>query len=405
VGILQRVFNRSNTIYGYEGVQNTFFRDYPSQTSGIYVTVEGGLAMAAVWRAINLIAGTSASLPSGVFQNVGKTREMVADGPAAGLMANPHPDLTAFEFWELIYTHIGMWGNAFCLKIKGESGFTEQLWPIHPSRVQAGRAPSDLSKQYMVDGPGGVPLTDAEILHIPGFGYDGILGLSPIRMAAQGIGLALSAEQTGAKLFNSGFLSSGILTTDQRLTPEQAAANKERWQAKNGGVGNAHTVTILDSGAKFQQLSIPPEDAQFLESRKFQIDEIARWYGIPPHLLAEVDSSTSWGTGIEQQTLGFVKFTLTPTWLTRIEQRMTQMVRLVDPDYYVKYSLDGLLRGDTASRYAAYQTGLNNGWLNIDEVRALEDLHPLPGGLGENYIRPLNYTVIGAPEPAAAPAA
>ena len=396
MSILQNVFNRQ-----YGGATRTtaftsdvldFIDGLRGTDAGISVTPNSSLGMPAVWRAVNLIAGSCGSLPFHVYQRTADVREQVDDGPAADLLDSPHPDMSPFEFWELVYAHMLLWGDAYLLKVPGESGFTEQLWPIHPARVERGRAPSDLSKVYRIDGRNDDPLTDVEILHIPGFGYDGIGGVSPIKLARQGIALAQAAEAYGAKLFGSGSLASGILKTDRRLNDDQAESLKKRWQAANSGVDHAHEIAVMDSGASFQQLSIPPEDAQFIESRKFQIQEIARMFGVPPHMLGEVDSSTSWGSGIEQQGIGFIVYTLRP-WITRVEQRMTRLVREVDPTFRARYSLEGLLRGDTASRYASYATGRQWGWLSVNDVRALEELPPVAGG-GE-YISALNMAPIG----------
>jgi HK97 family phage portal protein len=209
----------------------------------------------------------------------------------------------------------------------------------------------------------------------------------------------VAAEAYGAKLFGSGSLATGILQTEQRLEPKQADALKSRWKAKAAGIANAHDVVVLDAGAKFQQLSIPPGDAQFIESRKFQIDEVARMFGIPPHMLMQVDRSTSWGTGIEQQLIGFVQFSLQPTYLTRVEQRITKILK--PQPVYAKYSLEGLLRGDSAARSAFYTAMWNIGVLSTNDIRRLEDQAPV-GPEGDVRYRPLNMGELGRPDPAPA---
>ncbi|MEU4590051.1 phage portal protein [Micromonospora aurantiaca (nom. illeg.)] len=365
--------------------------------AGVRVTEQGSLGMPAVWRAVNLIAGTAASLPFHVYRSADDVRVPVAAGePAAKLLADPHPDMTPFELWEQVYCHIALWGNAYLRVLRNRLGQIVELWPIHPSRVRAGRESEAGTKVYLVDGDLDAEYTDEQILHIPGFGYDGVCGVSPIRAARQGISLALAAEQYGAQLFGNGSLAAGILQTEQRLSPEQADALKSRWKAKVGGLAKAHDIAVLDSGIKFQQLSIPPEDAQFIESRKFQIDEVARMFGIPPHMLMQTEKSTSWGTGIEEQTLGFVKFNLRPSWLTRVEQRIT---KLITPQaLYARYSLEGLLRGDSGARSAFYNAMWNLGVLSTNDIRRLEDLAPVEGG--DVRYRPLNMGVLGA-EPGA----
>lgn len=368
-------------------------------TSGVTVTEKSALGMPAVWRAVNLIAGTAASLPLHAYRESDDVRLPVSGGSQAGrLLDEPHPDLTKFELWELVYSHLLLWGNAYLLVLKNQGRQITELWPIHPSRVKVGRDGEGV-KWYEVDGETGRAYSDQQILHIPGFGYDGVCGVSPIRLAAQGIGLALAAEQFGAKLFGSGSLMSGILQTEQRLNAEQADNIKTRWKAKMAGLAGAHDVAVLDSGIKFQQLSIPPGDAQFIESRRFQIAEIARIFGIPPHMLADTEKSTSWGTGIEQQSIGFVVYTLRP-WLTRVEQRMS---RLLQPQsVYARYSVEGLLRGDSAQRAAFYQQMWNIGVFSTNDIRKLEDFAPVDGG--DVRYRPLNMGELGEPNPEPEPA-
>ena len=364
----------------------------PATNAGVAVSEKSALTMPAVWRAVNLIAGSCASLPLRAYKaNDDTTRTPLSSGQASDLLLSPHPDLTPFELWEQVYGHLLLWGNAYLRILRNPLGQVAELWPLHPSRIVPGRA-SDGSKVYQIDQDQSPPLTDREILHIPGFGYDGIAGVPPIRLARQGIGLALAAEEYGSRLFGSGSLASGILQTKERLTQEQADALKQRWKDKNSSLKSAHDTVVLDSGATFQQLTIPPGDAQFIESRKFQVIEIARIYGIPPHLLMDVERSTSWGTGIEQQGLGFIAFTLRP-WLTRVEQRVS---RLLQPSrVYARYQVEGLLRGDTAARYASYAVGRQWGWLSVNDIRQFEEMVPVEGG--DRYIEPLNMESISGP--------
>lgn len=367
-------------------------------SSGVHVTETSALGMPAVYQAVNLIAGTSASLPLHAYTaDDDDVRTRVArNRPAARLLSNPHPDLPPFEFWEIVYSHIALWGNAYLRKLRNQNGQVTELWPIHPSRVRAGRESENGTKVYQVDG-GDEAYTDAKILHIPGFGYDGICGVSPIRFARQGLGLALAAEQYGASLFGSGSLASGILQTEQRLQQADADALKKRWRDKATGLNNAHDVVVLDKGAKFQQLSIPPEDAQFIESRRFQIAEVARMYGIPPHMLMETDRSTSWGTGIEQQNIGFVAYTLR-RWLIRVEQRITKHLFDQAGGEFASYNVEGLLRGDSKQRSEFYTAMNRMGVYSVNEIRKLENLAPVDGG--DVRYRELNLGELGAPEPA-----
>lgn len=380
----------SSAILDFLGVSPT--------SSGVAVTEEKSLGMPAVWRAVNLIAGTAAALPLHAYRKTDDVRVPVSKASMASrLLDDPHPDLTPFELWETVYGHLLLWGNAYLRILRNQLGEIAELWPIHPGRVKAGRESDTGRKVYQVDGEQR-PWYDEHILHIAGFGYDGVCGVSPIRAARQGLGLAMAAEEYGARLFGSGSLATGILQTEQRLEQGQADALKRRWKDRAAGLSNAHDVVVLDAGAKFQQLSIPPGDAQFIESRRFQIAEIARMFGIPPHMLMETDKSTSWGAGIEQQVLGFVKFSLHPSYLTRVEQRVTKILR--PQAVYAKYSLEGLLRGDSSARAAFYTSMWNVGVLSTNDIRQLEELTPVAGG--DVRYRPLNMGELGQPDPATA---
>ncbi len=368
-------------------------------SSGKNVTEQGVLGLPAVWRAVNVIAGSCASLPLHAYKPKGDTRVRAS----APLLDEPHPDLTPFEFWETTYAHIALWGNAYLRVLRNELGQVSELWPIHPGRVRVGRTSETGEKVYAIDGGKEVlrdfnpkkPVQAATMLHIPGFGYDGVCGVSPIRAARQGLGLAMAAEEYGAKLFGSGSLATGVLQSEQRLSQEQADAIQARWKAKRTGLTSAHEVIVLDSGAKFHQLSIPPADAQFLESRRFQIAEIARMFGVPSHMLMDTERSTSWGTGIEQQSIGFVVYTLRP-WLTRVEQRVSRLVR--PHAAYARYAVEGLLRGDSAQRAAFYKAMWEIGVYNTNEIRALEERAPVDEG--NTRYRPLNMGELGSTDSA-----
>jgi HK97 family phage portal protein len=406
VGLLDRVFARTspnvleNAQYPLTSADLLSALHIPMTTSSsVVVNERTALGMPAIWRAVNLIAGTAASLPLHAYKETvpaddeESVRIPQESGQAAALLAKPHPDLTAYEFWELIYAHMLLWGNAYAQILRDQNGVIRELWPVHPSQVRVGRA-KDLTKVYQLGQDMERGYTDREILHFPAFGYDGVVGLSPIACARQGIGLALAAEEFGARLFGSGTMAGGILTTDQRLNQAQADALKVRWQSKIGGLQNSHEVAVLDAGAKFQQLTIPPQDAQFIQSRGFQIEEVARIYGVPPHMLMSVDKTTSWGAGIEQQTIAFVTYTLRP-WLTRVEQRVSAVLQ--PGTVYARYNLAGLVRGDLTTRYQSYALGRQWGWLSVDDIRRLEEMPPLPGGDGQQYITPLNMEKVGGP--------
>lgn len=372
----------------------------PMTASGKQVSPRTALTMSAVWRCTALIASVSASLPLPVF------REGTKDRVSVPLLAEPHPELTRLELWRLTFVHRCLWGDAFAQKVRNRAGVVKELWPVTPDRVEVDRVrPDDANpsgKIFGVTDDWGAfhVLTPREILHLPGMGYDGLRGLSPIGAARQAIGLGLSAEEYGARLFGSGNLMSGILHTDQRLENEDADRLKQRWKAKMSGLDKAHDIAVLDSGASFQQVSLPAKDSQFLESREFEVEEIARFFGVPHFLLGLTSKSTSWGTGLEQRAIGWVKFDLQPSWLSPTEQRITK--ELLAAGTEARYKVDGLLRGDSQARAEMYRVMREVGAFNGDDIRDLEDMPPLPDGQGQEFWRPANLVPIGQQDPAAA---
>jgi HK97 family phage portal protein len=351
--------------------------------SGVNVGETNAMRFTAVYRAVQVIAGTIAGLPLNVFEDtpdtIDRTRVPVQ------VLQQPYPDLTSYEFWELILTHLLLWGNAFCLKVYNELGDqVVRLMPLLPFDVQPMRQLLPNGTAYgpkvyaMSTRVGGGYLTDEEILHFPGLGYDGIKGLSPIAMCRQSIGLGIAAEEAAARLYGSGSLLGGVLQTEQRLEQPQADAIKLRWRERVAGLARAHEIAVLDAGLKFVPVSIPPEQAQFLQSRQFQLGEVARIYGVPPHLLMDLDKTSSWGQGVAEQSLGFIRYTLS-FWLKRLEGRLNFGV--LPANQHAEFDFQGLLRGDTAARYAAYNAALAGGWMNANEVRAAEGLAKGPAEL------------------------
>lgn len=348
--------------------------------AGISITETSVLGLSAVWRATNLNATVSSSLPLKTYRKGTRKRVVVR------LLENPHPDMTAKELWETAYVNLQLNGNAYLRKVRNQSGAIVWLYPIAPSCVKVGRvggwteAGMMSPKVYEVDWGHGKkePLTDYEILHIPGLGYDGTVGASPVNIARNSHALGLAQQQFAGHLWSNGSLMSGILQSDQRLEQDQAEQIKARWREAVGGLSNSHDVVVLGSGASFQPVQMPNDDAQFLESRRFQIDEVARWFGIPPHMLFELSGSTSWGTGIEQQTISWVKFTLQPNWLSRVEQRITR--EITPAGVYAEYDLNGLMRGDSAARAAFYAATVGRPIFTVDEARGWENEEPIEGG-------------------------
>lgn len=379
--------------------------------AGIRVTEKTAWTMTAIYRAVSLISSTCAGVPLNTVKE--------SDGltpVAVPVLNQPCIGLTRFEFWEMVYAWLLTWGNFYAFrKMDPTTGRVTALNPIPPSQVKVGQSDKAISdtnpfgKVFAVSGINGnsgeVGFGVEEIFHIPALGYDGITGVSPIRLMATGIGTAIAAEKYSARQFAQGQLMGGILQSDQRITNEQADALVERWRAKVGGLARAHDIVALGNGAKFQPITMPNTDAQMIETRRFEVEEVARQFGLPPWLLSAVDKTTAWGAGVEQMKIAMVDFTL-DGWLKRVSGRVSLDVCPID--VVANHDVRLLTRGDTAVRMG-YYTGMRNiGAMNADEIRALEGMGPLPDGQGQTYLNPLNMAPAapapGTPTPPAAPA-
>ena len=286
-------------------------------------------------------------------------------------------------------THLLLYGNCYSQIIRNGKGQIVALYPLMPNRMTVDRDQNgQLYYEYQTSqdeaktmkGPV-VRLSPRDVLHIPGLGFDGLVGYSPIAMAKNSIGMAIACEEYGAKFFANGATPGGILEHPGVVKdPERV---RESWQRAFGGSGNSNKVAVLEEGMKYTPISISPEEAQFLETRKFQIDEIARIFRIPPHMIGDLEKSSF--SNIEQQSLEFVKYTLDP-WVCRWEQSMERS--LLSPeekkDYFFKFNVDGLLRGDYQSRMQGYAVGRQNGWMSANDIRILENMDLIPDEEGGN---------------------
>ncbi|MEA4921727.1 MAG: phage portal protein [Eubacteriaceae bacterium] len=364
---------------------NTFSFFLGNSTSGKRVTERSAMQMTAVYSCVRILSESIASLPIHVYsyrEDGGK--EKATNQPLYFLLHDePNPEMTSFIFRETLMTHLLLWGNAYAQIIRNGKGEIIALYPLMPNRMSVDRDDKgQLYYEYTLtndDAPtmkgSTVRLSPSDVLHIPGLGFDGLVGYSPIAMAKNAIGLAIATEEYGSKFFANGAAPSGVL--EHPGTLKDPAKIRESWQQTFGGSSNAHKVAVLEEGMKYTPISISPEQAQFLETRKFQIDEIARIFRVPPHMVGDLERSTF--SNIEQQSLEFVKYTLDP-WVSRWEQAITRS--LFTPDekkkYFVKFNLDGLLRGDYQSRMNGYAVGRQNGWMSANDIRELENLDRIP---------------------------
>jgi HK97 family phage portal protein len=369
--------NPANPLTG--SVLSSWFGSAGKTHAGVHVTEKRAMGLTPIYRAVSLLAGTQAGLPLHTYT---PTTDGGRERTLHKLLLDPHPELTAFELWEFACVSKHLWGNAYLQKLRNGLGQVAELWPIEPWRVRVGRVkPSSLNPSGKVfevtDDDGRTHAwTPREVLHIPGMGYDGITGCSPIRVAKQALGIGLAAEEYGARFFGNGSLMAGVLQTEQQLKPEQADALHKRWLAKVAGLGKAHDIVVLGNGTKFVPIGVPPKDAAFLESRSFTVGDAARLFGLPPHLLGETQKSTSYGAGIESQGTQLVVFTLQAD-LSRFQQRVTK--ELCTTPEFAEYSTQGLMRGDSKTRAAFYQSGITSGWLLRSEARRFENLPAVDG--------------------------
>ena len=304
---------------------------------------------------------------------------------------------TSFELRELLMTHLCLRGNAYSMIEYDAAGKITALWPLNPDTVSILREAGTNTIWYDIELPDAFNrehriLPYDRVWHLHGLGTDGIVGLSPISLARQAIGLAIATEEYGARFFGNGAQPGFVLKHPSVLSDDAYKRLKKSWEARHMGLNNAHKMAILEEGMTVEKLGVAPEDAQFLETRKFQNTEIARMFRVPPHMIADLDRATF--SNIEHQGIEFVTHTIRP-WLVRIEQGITK--DLLTPSerkiYYAEFLVDALLRGDTQSRYASYAIGRNGGWLSTNDIRYLENMNPVDGG-GDVYLVPLNMVPV-----------
>ena len=361
--------------------------------SGENVTVEKSITVPAVMAGFTILAEDTASLPLIIYRRLTRGKERASDHPLYALLHDePNPEMTSVVFRELIMGHMLGWGNFYAQKIWDGRGVVRELWPLNPSLMEVGRKGGQRIYLYRKPDSAPIPFTQEDILHIPAFGFDGLKGLSRIAQARNSIGLAISAEKYGGRVFKSDARPGvALMRTGKPLSDEARVRLVESWNQAYSGSENAGKTALLEEGMDLKTIGFPPEDAQFIESRKFSIQEIARVFRIPPHMLGDVEKSTSWGSGIEQQELGYVTHTLRP-WTVRIEQQLKKdlLLEREKPDYFFQHLFDEMLRSDTLSRMQAYAIAITNGILTRNEVREAENRLPYEGG--DEPLHPLNMT-------------
>ena len=383
MGILSGLFkSRDKPQDRTAGSAYSFFMG--GSSSGKRVNERSAMQMTAVYSCVRILSEAVASLPLHVYKYTETGTAKATEHPLYTILHDePNPEMTSFVFRETLMTHLLLWGNAYAQVIRNGRGDVIGLYPLMPDRMTVDRDDKGrLYYEYMVSGDDApinkkstVRLSPSDVLHIPGLGFDGLVGYSPIAMAKNAIGLAIATEEYGSKFFANGAAPSGVL--EHPGTLKDPARIRESWQQTFGGSANSNKIAVLEEGMKYTPISISPEQAQFLETRKFQINEIARIFRVPPHMVGDLEKSSF--SNIEQQSLEFVKYTLDP-WVSRWEQSIARALFSADEKkkYCVKFNLDGLLRGDYQSRMNGYAIGRQNGWMSANDIRELENLDRIP---------------------------
>ena len=354
-------------------------------TAGKPVNERSAMQMTAVYSCVRILAEAVAGLPLHLYRyNATGGKEKAIDHPLYQLLHDePNPEMSSFVFRETLMTHLLLWGNAYAQIIRNGKGEVLALYPLMPNKMTVDR--DEKGRLYYTyqrsndEAPtmkgSTVTLNSTDVLHIPGLGFDGLVGYSPIAMAKNAIGMAIACEEFGAKFFANGAAPSGVL--EHPGTIKDPARVRDAWQSQFGGSSNSGKVAVLEEGMKYTPISISPEQAQFLETRKFQINEIARIFRVPPHMVGDLEKSSF--SNIEQQSLEFVKYTLDP-WIIRWEQSMARVLLSLDEkkEFFIKFNLEGLLRGDYQSRMNGYSIARQNGWMSANDIRELENLDRIP---------------------------
>jgi len=361
---------------------------YVFQSAGIYVTPGNALTFSAVWAAVRILAETVASIPLILYerrQDGGRDRAI--NHPLYYLLHDQFNDeMTSYTARETIMAHLATWGNSYNQLIYTAGGQLQEIIPQPPDEMMVERDPDTRQLVYKLRN---TPIQN--VLHIPGLSMDGIVGLSPIQYHRKAVGLGIAAQAYGAGIFENGAKPGGVLEHPAQLSGKARENLRQSWNEMHQGPGNSGRIAILEEGMTFKGITIPPEDAQFLQTRKFQVGEIARIFRIPPHMLADLDRATF--SNIEQQSLEFVVYSIMP-WLKRIEQILSK--ELLTPAerkvYFIEFLVDGLLRGDIKTRFEAYGIARQNGWMSANEIRIRENMNPVPGG--DDYLIPLNMISI-----------
>jgi len=347
--------------------------------AGVPVDHKAALTLSAVWRAVNIISSTIAALPAKVYKHHSDGSRLQDDShPVQNLLKNPSVISSDFIWRETTQALLLLYGNSYNIINRDGNGVATSFTAIHPDDVTPFYNSKLNRVTYRVNSTNiNADVLADNMLHIPGLGFDGLKGYSNISVMRESLSLGIAAQKFGARFFGNGANMDGVLETPGVLTDDVYKRIRESWDEKYRGLSKSHNTAILEGGMKYTRIGIPPEDAQFLQTRQFQISEIARWFGVQPHLLMDLDRATN--NNIEHQSMEFVTYTLQP-WLKRWESEMNRKLFRKDEGAYVEFNLNGLLRGDSKSRGEFYRSMFSIGAISPNQIRRLENQTPYDGG-------------------------
>ena len=362
---------------------------FGTSKTGVQVSEDNALTFSAVYAAVRIISETIASIPLNVYQADGETRVKAVGHPVQDLLAKaPNSVSSTFTFREAMASNLVLHGNAYAKIEMNAAGRPTALIPLNPMKVEV--KVIDGEKVYVFDEKH--TYLDYEMLHFVGLSFNGLIGKSPLAMAREAVAIGLAAQEYGARFYSNGANAGGVITAPGRLNTEVVKRLRESWNRAQSGLGSSHSTAILEEGMKYEKIGLDPEAAQFLQSRKFQVNEIARIFRIPPSYLADLENSST-RANTEQQAIQFVRDCITP-YVRRMEVELNRkLFREDEPNLYAYFTMEGLMRGDQKARYEAYAVARNWGWLLVNDIRDLENLNPVEGG--DIYLQPLNMVQSG----------
>jgi len=387
---------KSNPIHGNSTTHIPMLGCSNASSSGVYVTESSSLGLPTVWACVQVLAQTISALPLSLIK-------VTKDGKFVDLTSNltrlvarrPNSEMTALQWRSLIMFNLGLNGNHYSEIERNNAGDPIALWPIEPWRVTPTRVDGKLIYEVQVDNGKSIFLFPEEILHFKGLAGDGIVGISPIKAHCEAVGIGLAAQVSSGKFYSNDSVPSGILTTEQKIDEETRANIRKAWEKGHKGLENHHKVAIIDAGMKFNSISVSPADAKLIEQKKLTREDIAQIYRIPQHKVGIMERSTN--NNIEQQAIEFGTDTIKP-WTTNIEQEL--LIKLVpekewDTSYF-RHDLADMMRGDSGAMSNFFHNARIDGWMNADEIRAIQDMNPLPEGRGKVYLVQANMTELEA---------